>query len=94
MREAQRNASLHVKSAAAHGHALRITEANSISGAGEAGTSDAYAAALWTTDLAFEFAAAGVKSMEFHWGVGGLPDPTAVGGSGVPVYAGKHNLCL
>lgn len=89
MREAQRNATQHVNSAASKGHSLRITEANSMSGAGEEGTSDAYAAALWTADLAFEFASAGVKSLALHWGSGGLPGGNVPGGGGVPVYAGK-----
>eukprot|EP00878_Enallax_costatus_P031675 GHUV01034652.1.p1 GENE.GHUV01034652.1~~GHUV01034652.1.p1 ORF type:complete len:159 (-),score=11.46 GHUV01034652.1:17-493(-) len=92
VREASRNATIHVNAAAARGHSLRITEANSMSGAGKDGVSDAYAAALWTADQAFEFAYAGVKSVSVHWGVGGLPDPKFEGGGGVPAYAGmaKH----
>ena len=55
---------------------LRITEANSISDAGLHGVSDVFASALWTTDLAFEFAAAGAASVHLHWGIGGGPDGT------------------
>lgn len=68
---------------------VRITEANSLSGAGEEGTSDAYAAALWTADMAFELAATGVQSLHFHWGHGGLPGNTTE--DGVPVYAGESS---
>lgn len=66
---------------------VRITEANSLSGAGEQGTSDAYAAALWTVDISFEFAAVGIQSLHFHFGHGGLPGSSVE--AGVPVYAGK-----
>ncbi|KAF6257825.1 hypothetical protein COO60DRAFT_1701631 [Scenedesmus sp. NREL 46B-D3] len=86
VREATRNATLHVKAAAAYGQKVRITEANSLSGAGEQGTSDAYAAALWTVDTAFEFAAAGIQSLHFHFGHGGLPGDSVE--AGVPVYSG------
>jgi hypothetical protein len=65
---------------------VRITEANSLSGAGEEGTSDAYAAALWTVDISFEFAAVGIQSLHFHFGHGGLPGDSVE--AGVPVYAG------
>jgi hypothetical protein len=65
---------------------VRISEANSLSGAGEEGTSDAYAAALWTVDISFEFAAVGIQSLHFHFGHGGLPGNSVE--AGVPVYAG------
>jgi hypothetical protein len=65
---------------------VRITEANSLSGAGEEGTSDAYAAALWTVDISFEFAAVGIQSLHFHFGHGGLPGNSVE--AGVPVYSG------
>jgi hypothetical protein len=66
---------------------VRITEANSLSGAGEEGTSDAYAAALWTVDISFEFAAVGIQSLHFHFGHGGLPGNSVE--AGVPVYSGR-----
>uniref|UniRef100_A0A383WPH3 Glycoside hydrolase family 79 protein n=1 Tax=Tetradesmus obliquus TaxID=3088 RepID=A0A383WPH3_TETOB len=90
VREASRNATLHVKTAAAYGQKVRITEANSLSGAGEEGTSDAYAAALWTVDISFEFAAVGIQSLHFHFGHGGLPGNSVE--AGVPVYAGLRTI--
>ncbi|WIA36716.1 hypothetical protein OEZ86_007990 [Tetradesmus obliquus] len=90
VREASRNATLHVKTAAAYGQKVRITEANSLSGAGEEGTSDAYAAALWTVDISFEFAAVGIQSLHFHFGHGGLPGSSVE--AGVPVYAGLRTI--
>lgn len=47
---------------------LRITESNSISGGGNVGVSDVYAAALWSLDTALEMAAAGVAGIDFHQG--------------------------
>jgi hypothetical protein len=84
-----RNATLHVQTAARYGQKLRITEANSLSGAGEEGTSDTFAAALWTADMSFEFVAAGVHSLHYHWGHGGTPEVGALGGA--PVYAGGQS---
>ena len=49
-----------------HGVPLRITECNSISGGGNVGVSDVYAAALWSLDTALEMAAAGVAGIDFH----------------------------
>jgi hypothetical protein len=49
---------------------LRITECNSISGGGNVGVSDVYAAALWSLDTALEMAAAGVAGVDFHQGSG------------------------
>jgi hypothetical protein len=51
-----------------HRVALRITESNSISGGGNVGVSDVYAAALWSLDTALEMAAAGVAGIDFHQG--------------------------
>jgi hypothetical protein len=76
MREAVRNISRILsatKSLGGAGSTLRITEANSISGGGVGGASDMFAAALWTADLAFEFARAGAASLSLHWGDGGRP---------------------
>lgn len=55
-----------LKVASRQGVPLRITECNSISGGGNAGVSDVYAAALWTLDTALEMAAAGVAGIDFH----------------------------
>ena len=62
---------------------MRLTEVNSISGGGLDGASNVFAAALWTADLAFEYAKAGVQSISMHWGVGGMPD----GFHSTPSYA-------
>jgi hypothetical protein len=70
---------------------VRITEANSLSGAGEEGTSDSYAAALWTVDISFEFAAVSIQSLHFHFGHGGLPGNSVE--AGVPVYSGECWCC-
>ena len=51
-----------------HRAALRITESNSISGGGNVGVSNVYAAALWSLDTALEMAAAGVAGIDFHQG--------------------------
>lgn len=51
-----------------HRVSLRITESNSISGGGNVGVSDVYAAALWSLDTALEMAAAGVAGIDFHQG--------------------------
>jgi hypothetical protein len=37
------------------------------------GTSDSFAAAVWTADLSFEFAAAGATGIHFHWSFGSTP---------------------
>ena len=47
---------------------VRVTEASSSSGGGLSGASDVVAAALWTADFAFEYAAAGVQGINLHWG--------------------------
>ena len=53
-----------------------------VAGSGLSGTSGTFAAALWTADVAFEFLAAGVTGVNFHWSFGGLP------GGGAAPYAG------
>lgn len=51
---------------------VRVSEANSIAGGGRKGVSNVFAAALWTAQVAFEFALAGAVGVNFHWGDGGL----------------------
>jgi len=51
---------------------VRISETNSIAGGGKAGVSNVFAAALWSAQIAFEFARAGASGINFHWGNGGL----------------------
>lgn len=55
-----------VAMASKYGVPLRISESNSISGGGNAGVSDVYAATLWTLDTMLEMAAAGVAGIDFH----------------------------
>jgi hypothetical protein len=74
--------SLPQRAAAAAGLRLRVSEANSAVGGGRAGLSNVFAAALWTADAAFEFAAAGAAGINMHWGVGGKF------GHGGPSYTG------
>lgn len=52
------------------------------------GTSDSFAAALWTMDISFEFAQAGVESLHFHWGKGGAPLAEQNITGGAPDYTG------
>ena len=73
--------------AAAHGTALRLSEANSANCGGVGGVSNAFAAALWGTDFLFGMAQAGVRNVDFHGFNGafyapvefGLRDGTQVG---------------
>jgi hypothetical protein len=51
---------------------VRVSEINSVPGGGRGGVSNVFAAALWTAQIAFEFAAAGAAGVNFHWGNGGL----------------------
>jgi IPT/TIG domain len=51
---------------------FRVNEMNSVTGGGQPGTSDSFAAALWSIDIMFEFAAAGVDGVNFHGSNGGL----------------------
>jgi len=52
--------------AASHGAALRVSEANSANCGGIHGGSDAFASALWGTDVLFGLAEAGVRNVDFH----------------------------
>jgi hypothetical protein len=51
---------------------VRVSEINSVPGGGRGGVSNVFAAALWTAQISFEFAAAGAVGLNFHWGNGGL----------------------
>lgn len=52
------------------GSQLRISETNSMTGGGRPGVSETFGAALWTLDMLFESAAAGVSGVNLHceWG--------------------------
>lgn len=56
---------------------VRMTEGNSKSHGGIKGISDAFAAAMWTADWAFEMAALGAPGVALHWRIGGSPDGKA-----------------
>lgn len=64
------------------GYGLRIAETNSAINGGRKGLSEVFGAALWTADVALEFARAGALGVHMHWGVGG--DPL----NGGPAYVG------
>jgi hypothetical protein len=51
---------------------VRISESGSVPGGGRGGVSNVFAAALWTAQIAFEFAQTGASGINFHWGNGGL----------------------
>ncbi|QEC49508.1 hypothetical protein FSW04_19340 [Baekduia soli] len=52
--------------ATAHGAAFRVSETNSANCGGVNGVSNAFASALWGTDLLFGLAQAGVSNVDFH----------------------------
>jgi hypothetical protein len=56
-----------------YNYALRVSETNSLYGAGRAGLSETMAGALWCADALFAFAQAGASGFHFHWGFGGVP---------------------
>lgn len=64
------------------GLGLRITETNSATDGGKEGLSEVFGAALWTADVALEFARAGATGVHMHWGFGGDPR------TGGPAYVG------
>jgi hypothetical protein len=47
---------------------LRISESNAVSGGGQDGVSNSFAAALWTLDTCLSMAAEGVAGIDFHQG--------------------------
>jgi hypothetical protein len=52
--------------ATAHGAAFRVSETNSANCGGVDGVSNAFASALWGTDMLFGLAEAGVANVDFH----------------------------
>jgi hypothetical protein len=52
--------------ATAHGAAFRVSETNSANCGGVDGVSNAFASALWGTDMLFGLAEAGVSNVDFH----------------------------
>lgn len=68
-REAHDLASL-ARLSASSGLPLRIDETNSVACAGQPGTSDTFAAALWALDFSLLAAHAGVSGVNFHGGLG------------------------
>lgn len=69
---------------------MRVSEANSVPGGGRGGVSNVFAAALWTAQIAFEFARAGASGVNFHWGNGGLFSAPGI----EPAYIGVSNRFL
>jgi hypothetical protein len=60
----------YMRVAATHGLALRIDEANSVACAGQPGTSDTFAGALWALDFSLLAAERGAAGVNFHGGLG------------------------
>jgi hypothetical protein len=56
----------HVRDAHAAGLTYRMAEMNTASCAGIDGVSNVFASALWTTDIAFQFATVGMDGINFH----------------------------
>ena len=54
---------------------LSLSELNSVSCGGTNGVSNSFASALWSTDVMFNMASVGVKSVHFHTGSGGYYSP-------------------
>jgi hypothetical protein len=75
-----------VGAARAAGLPLRITESNTVSNGGQGALSNTMAAALWTAEVAFEFAKAGASGVHFHWGNGGALDNVS------PAYIGVQTF--
>src|SRR5262249_37170700 len=59
-----------VRAAARQRLALRLDETNSVACAGQPGTSDTFASALWALDLSLIAARQGVAGLNFHGGLG------------------------
>ncbi|HET9235713.1 MAG TPA: glycosyl hydrolase family 79 C-terminal domain-containing protein [Oligoflexus sp.] len=57
-----------VKVSREFGVPLRISESNAVSGGGNDGVSNSFAAALWTLDMCLSMAAEGVAGIDFHQG--------------------------
>jgi hypothetical protein len=56
----------YVAAATAAGKQFRMGEMNSLSSSGQDGVSNAFEAALWATDVMFEYANVGVSGVNFH----------------------------
>jgi hypothetical protein len=65
-----RDVSAFMRVAASHSLALRIDEANSVACAGQPGTSNTFAAALWAVEFGLIAAERGVAGINFHGGLG------------------------
>ncbi len=61
-----REATLYVNAARTAGKPYRVAEINSIMCGGERGISDAFEAALWLTDILFEYARLGMAGVNIH----------------------------
>jgi hypothetical protein len=82
-REAQQIAAF-MGVAVSHHLPLRVDEANSVACAGQPGTSDTFAGALWALDFSLIAARRGVAGVNFH---GGLGPCAAAGGIASPWYS-------
>jgi hypothetical protein len=83
-----------VKQAQQYGKSLSLSEINSVSCGGANGVSNGFASALWGTDVMFNLASVGVRSVHFHGGSGGYYSPfsfTAKNSSGQYVYTATVN---
>jgi hypothetical protein len=69
-RREARDIAAYMRVAVGHRLALRIDEANSVACAGQPGTSDTFAAALWAVDFSLIAARRGVAGVNFHGGLG------------------------
>ena len=85
-----------VEQAAQYGKPLTLSEFNSVSCGGANRVSNAFASALWSTDVLFNLASVGVRSVQFHGGSGGYYSPfsfnaTKNSSSGQYVYTATVN---
>ncbi len=64
-----------VNQAKKYGIPLSLSELNSVSCGGTNGVSNSFASALWGTDVMFNMASVGVRSVHFHTGSGGYYSP-------------------
>jgi hypothetical protein len=78
--------------ATAHGGAFRVSETNSANCGGVDGVSNAFASALWGTDLLFGLAEAGVTNVDFHSWNGAYYSPVDFVHSEGAVVARVHPL--
>jgi hypothetical protein len=83
-RRERRDVAGFMRVAASHNLALRIDEANSVACAGQPGTSDTFAAALWAVEFGLIAGEHGVVGVNFH---GGLGSCTEGGSISAPWYS-------